>query len=105
MRLERRPKQPIGVEARWFIDSDVGAELIDDRLQSKHRIDTYHLDSLSESAAWKRRGRRGPLEHKQRIGDPTIVIVQGVTGVAERWLKERRGPLSKPPGEWLAVIK
>ena len=64
----------------------------------KERVDTYHFDSLSESASVKRRGRRELFEEKWRVGTPTRYVVKGVVGHTEAWRKRRTSKGPNLPG-------
>jgi hypothetical protein len=105
MRDERRRNNRTRVEVRWFVAGDVGFDLVDSPIPDDRRVDRYHLVSLSESSAWKRRGRQGPFEHKWRVGEPLPVVIDGLAGLAERWVKRRYW--SHPPlsGPWIEVQK
>ena len=58
------------VEARWFVAGDVGVDLQAGIDHDKERVDTYHFDSLSETASVKCRGRRRLFEEKWPVGAP-----------------------------------
>ena len=68
------------VEARWFVAGDVGTDLLHGIDRYEERVDTYHFDSLSETASVKRHGRRGLFEEKWQVGAPTPFVVHGVVG-------------------------
>jgi len=93
------------VEARWFVAGDVGVDLQAGIDHDKERVDTYHFDSLSETASVKRRGRRRLFEEKWRVGAPTPFVVHGVVGHAEAWRKRRTWKGPKLRGPWVDVHK
>jgi hypothetical protein len=93
------------VEARWFLDGDVGADLLRGVDHPKKRVDSYHLDSLTETTAVKRRGQRGRFEEKWRVGAPTEFVFGDVVGHVESWRKRRLDKNPHPRGEWTDVHK
>jgi hypothetical protein len=105
MRDHRNATRKTVVEVRWFVDGDVGYDLVDGRPPDKRRVDSYHIHSLTESSAWKRRGRHRRLEHKWRIGAPSPVVVAGITGSAERWGKRHSWTRPVLGGPWIEVAK
>jgi hypothetical protein len=107
--MTRYPDNPsslsCAVEARWFLDGDVGAKLMHRVDHDKKRVDSYHLDSLTETAALKRRGRHGRLEEKWRVGKPTKFVFDNVVGQTESWRKRRVSKNPHPRGDWVEVHK
>jgi hypothetical protein len=95
----------IRVEVRWFLPGDVGDGLVPSRKPDKRRVDSYHLGSLTEGSAWKRRGRRGLFEWKRRTGSPLPITLESVGGVAERWVKLRTRRQPELAGPWIEVDK
>jgi hypothetical protein len=93
------------VEVRWFVAGDVGIDKVRGIDHREERVDTYHLESLSESASLKRRGRLELFEEKWRVGAPTRIVVHGVVGHAEAWRKRRTSKDRKLPGPWVDVHK
>lgn len=92
-------------EVRWFLDGDVAALLVDRPRPDKQRVDSYHLGSLTETSAWKRRGRRDLLEHKVRSGAPRPIAIGELSAWAERWTKRRIGDRPHLAGPWVEVDK
>jgi hypothetical protein len=105
--MKRPPEfeETIRVEVRWFVAGDVGRNLVAGRPPDKRRVDSYHVGSLTETAAWKRRGRRGPFEWKRREGSPLPITIDGVSGIAERWVKLRTHCEPDLVGRWIDVDK
>jgi hypothetical protein len=105
--MKRQPdyEETVRVEVRWFLAGDVGRNLVARRRPDKRRVDTYHLGSLTETSAWKRRGRRGPFEWKRREGPPLPLTIDGVGGIAERWVKLRTRRQPDLSGHWVDVDK
>jgi hypothetical protein len=105
--MKRQPdyEETVRVEVRWFLPSDVGRNLVTRRQPDKRRVDSYHLGSLTENSAWKRRGHRGPFEWKHREGPPLPITIDGVNGVAERWVKLRTRRQPDLTGPWVDVDK
>jgi hypothetical protein len=105
--MRRQPdfEETVRVEVRWFLPGDVGRDVVAGRQPDKRRVDSYHVGSLSESSAWKRRGRRGPFEWKHREGPPLPITMGGVNGVAERWVKLRTRTQPELVGPWIDVDK
>jgi hypothetical protein len=87
-------------EARWFVAGDIDSR---PRTKARSRVDSYHLDTLTETSAWKRRGG-GSFDHKQRIGPARPIVVNGVRGVSEQWSKRRVAAVDLS-GTWLDVRK
>jgi hypothetical protein len=92
-------------EVRWFVAGDVGTLLVDQPRPHKQRVDAYHLGSLTEVSAWKRRGPHGRLEHKLRTGAPNPVVIGGISAFAERWAKRHSRIHPHLPGPWIDVAK
>jgi hypothetical protein len=92
-------------EARWFVASEVGAELATHR-PGRCRVDAYHVPSLTPATSVKWRGDAALVEHKRRLGRVELVTWCGVPGFGEQWVKQRQ-PRRRPPGgaAWREVSK
>jgi hypothetical protein len=71
-------------ELRWFAPGR-GPAL--SRGRWHHRVDRYHVESLSPDSAVKPRGRRARLEVKVLVGHDEAIELAGATWYPERWLK------------------
>jgi hypothetical protein len=91
-------------ELRWFAP---GRGPVLAQAKHRHRVDRYHLASLSPETAVKARGRRARVEAKMLVGRAAPVEVAGGLWSPERWLKatEFDLPYLGDTAAWLAVEK
>ena len=74
-----------GTEVRWFMPGS-GPH---DRGRRHERLDRYDSVTLSPTRSLKRRGAKGTLELKLRVGRVERFELNGVVGFAEQWVKRR----------------